>query len=115
MISRTNRADTILALLPPAIAVAWVIADAATGLVAADRAAQLAPPVIHIVSALEAANFTTPMADAQQNQRPVIRCSHLNDIEADGALLQQAQLPQASLIRLCRAGLKFTSRLPNSQ
>ena len=114
MISRTNRTDTILALLPPAVAVAWVIADAATGLVAADRATQTTPPVIHIVSELEAATFTTSMVEVQQKKPSVIRCSHLNDVEADGALLQQAPLPQASLIRLCRAGLKFTSRLPKS-
>ena len=114
MIARTNHTDTILALLPPAIAVAWVIADAATGLVAADRAAQMAPPIVHIVRETETVAITTPMVEVRQNQPPAIRCSHINDIEADGALLQQSPLPHPSLIRLCQASLRFTSSLPSA-
>jgi hypothetical protein len=93
------RSDTILALLPPAIAISWVIADAATGFVSADRAIQTIPPAAQIVS--EAGTVIH-----KSNQKTIVICSRYNGVAASSAL------PQANLLRLCRAGLKFTTSLP---
>jgi hypothetical protein len=93
------RSDTILALLPPAIAISWVIADAATGFVSADRAMQTIPPATQIISEADTVIHNT-------NQTTIVICSRYSGVAANSAQ------PQANLLRLCRAGLKFTTSLP---
>ena len=96
--------DTILAILPPALAVGWVIADAATGFVSADRAFQTIPPVVQIVRDRETASVAT--AEPTANRGAIVVCTRYNSIAADSFQLNE------NLLRLCRAGLKFTISLP---
>ena len=103
-------ADTILASLPPALAVTWVIADAAAGLLAADRLPQKAAHNLPIAGQLETAAFTLPLVDLRQSRTPVIRCSQFGDVSA----APTHRVPLVNLQQLCRAGLKFTSSLPKS-
>ncbi len=100
----TVSSDTILALLPPAIAISWVIADATTGMVAADRTIQVVLPAVQIVRTEETA------VDTRQKRAPVIVCSYYNAV----AQTQRHGLPKANLLRLCNAGLNFTSSLPKT-
>ncbi|NKB49505.1 MAG: hypothetical protein GKS02_09090 [Alphaproteobacteria bacterium] len=112
MINRSDKvSDTILALLPPTIAVTWVIADATTGLVAADRAVHINPPIIEIVHQSEA---STPALHAPQRRTPVIACSLYNSAEANKAPQRLHGVPQSTMRRLCQAGLKLTVSLPRT-
>ena len=104
------RSEILLALLPPAIAVSWVIIDAAMGLVSADRQIQLPPPVVQIVATVE----TTSAVDAAQYRAPVAFCSSDNAAAAGIVEAQFQVLSQTTVKRLCRAGLKFTASLLKS-
>lgn len=104
----SDRSDNILALVLPLIAVTWVIADAATGFVAADRSVQSPLPVVQIVDEMNApANVATG-----RNSGPVIVCTSNGAVTAASANPQSRGLSQTTLHRICRAGLRFTSRLP---
>ena len=101
------RSESILALLPPAIAVSWVIADAAMGLVAADRGIAAATPAMHIVSA----NQTSIALDTKPSRATVTICSPDGKVAAGIVPIGGSQ---AALQRLCQAGSKFTASLPKT-
>ena len=104
------RSEFLLAMLPPAIAVSWVVVDATTGLVAADRNRHVAEPVVQIVSELEIAAFV----DAGQHRAPIVICTAGSIAGEPNIGTAQYLLPHSTLQRLCRAGLKFTSSLPKT-
>jgi hypothetical protein len=104
------RSESILALLPPAIAVTWVIVEATTGLVSADREIHLIPPVVQIVDQVE----TASTVNTERSAATLVFCSTENALAAGIAEAQSHGLSQATVKRLCRAGLKFTSSLPKT-
>lgn len=104
------RSESVLALLPPALALSWVVADAVTGLVSADREVSVPPPAVQIIGNLDASSAV----DTKRVQTPVVVCSPDNAIAAGNAQSRLHGLPQVSLQRLCQAGLKFTTSLPKS-
>jgi hypothetical protein len=101
------RSDSLLALLPPVIAVSWVITDAAMGLVAAERSVATAALPVHIVGT----NQTSIAVETKPSRATVTICSPDGTVAAG---VVQKGGSQATLQRLCRAGLKFTSRLPTN-
>lgn len=103
----TVRSDTIIAMMLPAIAVSWVFADAAAGLVSAERGLRMVPPVVQIVGKKEAASTVF----ARKTQAPIVICAHNGAVAHRNAQTQPHGLPQVNLQLLCRAGLKFTSSL----
>ena len=105
------RSESILAMLPPAIALSWVIVDAAMGLVVTDREIRQPLPVVQIVGQVERA---AAAADTRQYRSPANNCAPDDDFAQAKAQRQLRGLPQATLQRLCQAGLKFTSGLPKT-
>ena len=109
------RSEFLLALLPPAIAVSWVIADATTGLLAADRNPPVVEPVAQIATMWDG---LTPV-DVTQVRAPVVYCPTAIGTAA-GRVQPQLRsshsngMSQSALQRLCQAGLKFTSSLPKT-
>ncbi len=104
------RSEFLLALLPPTIAVSWVIVDATTGLVAADLNRHVAEPVVQIVSELEMA----AIVDADQHRASIVICTAGSIAVEPNIGTAKFLLPQSTLQRLCRAGFKFTSSLPKT-
>jgi hypothetical protein len=98
------RSESVLALLPPFIAMTWVIADATMGLVAADRSSAAAIPASHITSAAE----TYIVVEAKSNEVTLTICS------PDSTVAAAIDHTQTILLGLCQAGLKFTSGLPKT-
>ena len=105
------RSDTILALVPPAVAIGWVIADAATGFVAADRAIETPRPLAQVIREIDTASDPVIETDATK-QTITITCSRYGDVAASSAPGRPQSLAQNNLLQLCRAGLKFTTSLP---
>ena len=99
------RSESLLALVLPAIAISWVITDAAMGLVAADRAAAAA--TVHIVSA----NQTSIAVETKPSRATVTICSRDGTVAAG---IVQTGGSHATLQRLCQAGRKFTTKLPTN-
>ena len=104
----TVRSDAIIAMMLPAIAVSWVFADAAAGLIAAERGLRMVPPVVQIVGEKEVAATVI----ARKIQAPIVICAHNGAVAHRNAQSQPLGLPRVNLQLLCRAGLKFTSSLP---
>lgn len=104
----TVRSDTVIVIMLPAIAVSWVFADAAAGLVSAERGLRMVPPVVQIVGEKEAAATVI----ARKIQAPMVICTRNGAVALRNAQTQPHGLPQVNLQLLCRAGLKFTFSLP---
>ncbi len=101
------RSESLLALLPPIIAVSWVITDAAMGLVAAERGVATAPLPVHIVGA----NQSTIAVETKPSRATVTICSPDGKVAAG---VVQSGGSRATLQRLCRARLKITARVPHN-
>ena len=101
------RFESILAMLPPAIAVSWVIVDATMGMVSAEREIHQPAPVVQIVGKVETASAVDP----RPYRALVVFCSSDSAVAAGIAGAQFQDLSQATVKRLCQAGLKFTSSL----
>ncbi|MCZ6453917.1 MAG: hypothetical protein O7A62_12655 [Alphaproteobacteria bacterium] len=104
----TVRSDTIIAIMLPVIAISWVFADAAAGLVSAERGLRMVPPVVQIVGEKE----TAATVIAGNIQTPTVICARNGAVAHRNAQTQPHGLPQVNLQLLCRAGLKFTFSLP---
>ena len=102
-----TRSESLLALVPPILALGWVIVDAGTGLVAAERARATIPPAIQYVSTAPA----TRALDAARIHQPVSGCAASGE---ESNLTHGTTAPRTTLQRLCRAGLKFSAHMPNS-
>lgn len=103
----SDHSDSLLALLPPVIAVTWVVIDATMGLVAAERSIATAPLPVHIVGA----NQTTIAVETKPSRATVTICSPDGTVAAG---VVQSGGSRATLQRLCRAGVKFTGRMPHN-
>ena len=102
------RSESVLAMVFPAIAVSWVIADAAMGFVSADRGIVPTMPAIHVISA----NQTSIAAETKPIRATVMICSPGDTVAA--GFVQKGGSQDTSQ-RLCQAGLKFTANLPTNQ
>lgn len=98
------RSASLLTLLLPVIAVSWLIANAAMGLVAADRSVAAEASTVHIVSA----NQTSIAVETIPSRATVTICSPDGSIAA-GIIIGHALM---NLERLCQARLKFTANQP---
>ena len=96
--------ESLLALLFPAIALGWVIADVTSEF--PDRDHRLLPPIAQYASAAPSSDAF----DAAPAPQPVVVCS-APDAEMHSPHLKAAQ--RAALRQLCRAGLRFSASLPN--
>ena len=103
-----ERSESLLALLPPVIALTWVISDAALGLVAAEKSVATAPLPVHIVGA----NQSTVAVETKPSRATVAICSPDGEIAAG---IVQKGGSRETLQRLCRARSKFTSRVKSDQ
>jgi hypothetical protein len=101
------RSESVLALLPPFIAMTWVIADATMEPAAADRDFAAAASAVHIVSA----NETSLAVETKPSGASVTICSPDGTVAAG---IASADYAQVTLQRLCQAGQKFTSGLPKT-
>jgi hypothetical protein len=101
------RSEPLLAMLLPAIAVSWVVADSTIELVAADRSFAAAASAVHIVRA----NETSIAVEAKASEETATICSPDGTVVAGIASIADTQ---ETLRRLCQAGLKFAASLPKT-